>query len=135
MTLGARVTGFTGQILGISIDQVKTGEDSFLPGLEKIANETAQRIGVDMVLTETDFSLNCDYLGAGYAKPGDLEFNAIDDLAQKEGIFVGISSGATFAVAMQVAEKAPEGSVILAMLPDTGERYLSTPLFAHLKNA
>ena len=50
-------------------------------------------------------------------------------LAQKEGIFVGISSGATFAVARQVAERMPEGSVVLAMLPDTGERYLSTPLF------
>jgi cysteine synthase A len=50
-------------------------------------------------------------------------------LAQKEGIFTGVSGGSTFAVAMQVAEGAPEGSVILAMLPDTGERYLSTPLF------
>jgi cysteine synthase A len=50
-------------------------------------------------------------------------------LAQKEGIFCGISSGATFAVAMQIAEKAAPGSVILAMLPDTGERYLTTPLF------
>ena len=50
-------------------------------------------------------------------------------LAQKEGIFCGISSGSTFAVAMQIAEKAPQGSVILAMLPDTGERYLSTPMF------
>jgi len=50
-------------------------------------------------------------------------------LAQKEGIFTGISGGSTFAVAMQVAERAPEGSVILTMLPDTGERYLSTPLF------
>jgi len=50
-------------------------------------------------------------------------------LAQKEGIFVGISSGATFAVARQVAERAPEGSVILCMLPDTGERYLTTPMF------
>jgi cysteine synthase len=50
-------------------------------------------------------------------------------LAQKEGIFTGVSGGSTFAVAMQVAERAPEGSVILAMLPDTGERYLSTPLF------
>jgi len=50
-------------------------------------------------------------------------------LAQKEGIFTGVSGGSTFGVAMQVAERAPEGSVILAMLPDTGERYLSTPLF------
>ena len=50
-------------------------------------------------------------------------------LAQKEGIFCGISSGATFAAAAKVAEKAPEGTVLLAMLPDTGERYLSTFLF------
>ena len=50
-------------------------------------------------------------------------------LAQKEGIFCGISSGATFAAALQVAEKAAPGSVILCMLPDTGERYLTTPLF------
>jgi cysteine synthase len=53
------------------------------------------------------------------------------DLAQKEGIFVGITSGATFAGALEVAKTAPKGSNILAMLPDTGERYLSTPLFAN----
>jgi cysteine synthase A len=51
------------------------------------------------------------------------------DLAQKEGIFVGTSSGATFSGALQIAESAPEGANILCMLPDTGERYLSTPLF------
>jgi cysteine synthase A len=50
-------------------------------------------------------------------------------LAAQEGIFTGISGGSTFAVAMRLAEKAPEGSVMLVMLPDTGERYLSTPLF------
>jgi cysteine synthase A len=50
-------------------------------------------------------------------------------LAAEEGIFVGISSGATLAAAFAAAEKAEKGSVILAMLPDTGERYLSTPLF------
>jgi cysteine synthase A len=50
-------------------------------------------------------------------------------LAQQEGIFCGISSGATFGVAMKIAEKAQDGAVILAMLPDTGERYLTTPLF------
>ena len=50
-------------------------------------------------------------------------------LAQQEGIFCGISSGATFAAALEVAKDAEEGSVILAMIPDTGERYLSTILF------
>lgn len=50
-------------------------------------------------------------------------------LAAEEGIFTGISGGSTFAVSMEIAETAPEGSVILCMLPDTGERYLSTPLF------
>ena len=52
------------------------------------------------------------------------------DLARKEGIFVGITSGATFAAALRVSGEAPKGSTILCMLPDTGERYLSTPLFA-----
>jgi cysteine synthase A len=52
------------------------------------------------------------------------------ELARKEGIFVGISSGATFAAALQVSAEAPKGSTVLCMLPDTGERYLSTPLFA-----
>jgi cysteine synthase A len=51
-------------------------------------------------------------------------------LAAQEGIFTGVSGGSTFAIAMQIAEKAEPGSVILCMLPDTGERYLSTPLFA-----
>ena len=50
-------------------------------------------------------------------------------LAQQEGIFVGITAGATFAGALEVAKTAAPGSTILAMLPDTGERYLSTPLF------
>jgi cysteine synthase A len=50
-------------------------------------------------------------------------------LASREGILTGTSGGATLAVAMQIAERAEPGSVILAMLPDTGERYLSTPLF------
>ncbi|MDH4072213.1 MAG: cysteine synthase A [Gammaproteobacteria bacterium] len=50
-------------------------------------------------------------------------------LASQEGIFAGISSGATLAAAFEVAGRAEKGSVILAMLPDTGERYLSTPLF------
>ncbi len=57
------------------------------------------------------------------------------DLAQKEGIFVGISSGATFVGALKIAGEAPKGANILCMLPDTGERYLSTPLFADVPEA
>jgi cysteine synthase A len=50
-------------------------------------------------------------------------------LARQEGIFVGISGGATFSAALQVAKELPQGAAVLAMLPDTGERYLSTALF------
>ena len=52
------------------------------------------------------------------------------ELAAKEGIFVGITSGGTFAGALRIAAEAEKGANILCMLPDTGERYLSTPLFA-----
>jgi cysteine synthase A len=51
------------------------------------------------------------------------------ELASREGIFTGITGGATLAGALQLCERLPEGSTVLAMLPDTGERYLSTPLF------
>merc|ERR1712050_713714 len=51
-------------------------------------------------------------------------------LAQLEGTFCGTSGGATVATALEVCKKAPEGATVLAMIPDTAERYLSTPLFA-----
>jgi len=59
----------------------------------------------------------------------DLGIKTTLKLATEEGIFAGISAGATLATALKIAENAPEGSVLLAMLPDTGERYLSTELF------
>ena len=59
----------------------------------------------------------------------DESIAASRELAAQEGIFTGISAGATLAAALTVAKQAPKGSVILAMLPDMGERYLSTPLF------
>jgi cysteine synthase len=54
------------------------------------------------------------------------------ELARKEGIFVGITAGATLAGALQVCAEAPAGATVLCMLPDTGERYLTTPLFAEV---
>jgi cysteine synthase A len=62
--------------------------------------------------------------------PGAEAIRASKDLALKEGIFVGITAGGTFAGALRVAAEAEKGANILCMLPDTGERYLSTPLFA-----
>ncbi|PID36701.1 MAG: cysteine synthase A [Rhodobacterales bacterium] len=74
-------------------------------------------------------ALDAGYYDALLPIAGPDAIAAAKDLAAKEGIFCGISGGATFATALRVAEDAPEGAVILAMLPDTGERYLSTPLF------
>ena len=89
LALGAKIIGFSGQVLGISIDQTKTGEAAFPPILTEIINATARRIGVDIQMSDDDFLLNYDYLGAGYARPGDLEFDAIKDLARYEGIILG----------------------------------------------
>ncbi len=89
LALGAKLTGFKGEILGISIDQTKTGDAPFLPILADIANAAALRLETDIQMRPQDFGLNCDYLGAGYAQPGDLEFSAIQDLAEHEGILLG----------------------------------------------
>jgi cysteine synthase A len=64
--------------------------------------------------------------------PGADALKMSMELAQKEGIFVGITAGGSFAGALRVANEAPKGSTILCMLPDTGERYLSTPLFGNV---
>ncbi len=81
---------------------------------------------IPLVLQE---ALDKKYYDERVPIPGPEGVKWAKALAQKEGIFTGISGGSTFAVAMQVAAKAAAGSVILAMLPDTGERYLTTPLF------
>src|SRR5207237_9512469 len=62
--------------------------------------------------------------------PGPQAMHWSRQLAQKEGIFVGTSAGGTIGAALTVCEEAAEGSTVLCMLPDTGERYLTTPLFA-----
>lgn len=82
----------------------------FIPGV-------LDRQVIDEVLTVTD----------------DEAIESARALATDEGIFCGISSGGTFAAALKVAERVGPGTVILAMLPDTGERYLSTPLFEGVK--
>jgi cysteine synthase A len=81
---------------------------------------------IPLVLQE---SIDSKFFDERIAIPGAEGVKWAKALAQKEGIFTGISGGATFGVAHQVASKAASGSVILCVLPDTGERYLTTPLF------
>jgi cysteine synthase A len=64
--------------------------------------------------------------------PGPQAMHWSRQLAQKEGIFVGTSAGGTFAAAIEICTGAPSGTTVLCMLPDTGERYLSTPLFGDI---
>lgn len=85
----------------------------FIP---KLAEDSMTSIGADELVT--------------VAGPRSLECSR--NLAQQEGIFVGISAGGTLAAALTIAEKAAKGANILCMLPDTGERYLSTPLFENI---
>jgi cysteine synthase A len=83
----------------------------------------------DFISKLTEDALNEELVHQVIAIEGSEAMRLSKALAQQEGIFVGISAGATFSGALQVAAQAPEGSTILCMLPDTGERYLSTPLF------
>ncbi len=75
---------------------------------------------------------DADFIDDIMTVSGPDAMQASRDLARKEGLFVGISAGGTFACARAVAEKAQKGANILCMLPDTGERYLSTPLFENI---
>ena len=84
----------------------------------------------DFIPKITGDAVNMKLIDEIVVVPGAEAIKMSQQLAQKEGIFVGITAGGTFAAALRIAAKAAAGSTILAMLPDTGERYLSTPLFA-----
>ena len=81
---------------------------------------------IPLVLQE---AIDNKYIDELIPVPGPAGIEWAQKLAAHEGILTGVSGGSTFAVAMQIAEKSEPGSVILAMLPDTGERYMTTPLF------
>ena len=84
----------------------------------------------DFIAKLTGDAVTAGHVDQVMAIAGPEAIRLSQELATKEGVFVGITSGATFAGALKIAESAPKGTTILAMLPDTGERYLSTPLFA-----
>jgi hypothetical protein len=82
----------------------------------------------DFIPQLAEQALNSAHIDGYIPIDGNFSLQCAKDLAQQEGIFVGISAGATLVGALKLAETVPPGSNILCMLPDTGERYLSTPL-------
>lgn len=87
----------------------------------------------DFIPLITSEAVDADVIHKIIKTPHEEGIKWSHELARKEGIFTGISGGSTFAGAIEVANGAAEGSTILCMLPDTGERYLSTPLFADIE--
>jgi D-cysteine desulfhydrase len=88
MVVGARATGFEGQIVGIGIDKGEAGDDPYTIHLAKLANATAAHVGLEMEFSPDDFVVNQDYLGAGYGVVGELEREAIRLAAHLEGLIV-----------------------------------------------
>jgi len=87
----------------------------------------------DFIPKLTDDAVDMKVIDRLITIPNEDAMRCSKELATKEGIFVGITSGGTFAGALKVAEEAEQGANILCMLPDTGERYLSTPMFGGIE--
>ena len=117
------------QLIGSGIAQMRDDENAPAVSHSAFQPHPIQGWTPDFIPYVLQESIDEHYFDELIPVAGPVGIEWSKKLAQKEGIFTGISGGSTFAVAMQVAEKASPGSVILCMLPDTGERYLSSPLF------
>ena len=117
------------QVLGSGIPQPKDANGAPARSHPYFRPHLMQGWSPDFVSSLTETATSAGLIDEVVPVSGDDAMNLSRRLAREEGIFVGTSSGATLAAALQVAERAPEGSNIVCMLPDTGERYMSTPLF------
>jgi cysteine synthase len=116
-------------LIGSGVKQERDDSGSPAVSHEAFQPHPMQGWTPDFISKLTEDALNDDMVDQVLTIVGSEAIRLSKALAQEEGIFAGISGGATFSGALQVAEQAPKGSTILCMLPDTGERYLSTPLF------
>jgi len=117
------------QLLGSGIPQEWADDSTPAESHPLFRPHPMQGMGPDFIPRLTEDVVNAELIDKILPISGDDAFHLSKALAREEGIFVGVSAGATLAGALAVAEKAEPGSNILCMLPDTGERYLSTPLF------
>ena len=116
-------------ILGSGIPQQRNADGSIADSHPLFRPHLMQGWTPDFIPKLTEDVVAAEHIDAIVPIAGDDALRLSKALAREEGIFVGISAGATLAGALAVAEKAEPGANILCMLPDTGERYLSTPLF------
>jgi cysteine synthase len=118
------------QLLGSGIEQARNPDGTPAAPHPTFKPHPMQGWTPDFIPKLTGDAVDMKLLDRILSIPGAEAIRCSKDLAAKEGIFVGITSGATLAGALRVAQEAQKGVTILCMLPDTGERYLSTPLFA-----
>ena len=117
------------QILGSGIPQEKNDDGSPADSHPLFRPHPVQGWGPDFIPKLTEDAAAMNFIDRVVPVSGDDAFRLTKALAQQEGIFVGISSGATLAGALTVCKDAEPGTTVLCMLPDTGERYMTTPLF------
>ncbi len=117
------------QLLGSGIPQEREADGSPVGSHPNFRPHLVQGWSPDFIPKLTEDAVTAGTIDQIVPIDGKKALEFTRELARKEGIFCGVSGGATFTAAVEVAETAPAGSNILCMLPDTGERYLSTPLF------
>ena len=117
------------QMLGSGIPQERDADGNHIDSHPLFRPHLMQGWAPDFIPHLVEDVVDAEHIDSIVPIDGNDALRLAKQLAQKEGIFVGTSAGATLAGALAVAEKAEPGSNILCMLPDTGERYLSTPLF------
>jgi len=117
------------QILASGIPQIKDANGNHSESHPNFRPHLMQGWSPDFIPKLTEGTVSANLIDGYVAVDGNHSIQCSKDLAQKEGLFVGITAGATFSAALKIAETAPAGSNILCMLPDTGERYLTTALF------
>jgi cysteine synthase len=120
------------QLLGSGAEQARNADGSPASAHPAFKPHPMQGWTPDFIPKLTGDAVDTGVITRIIAIPNPDAMRYSRELAQKEGIFVGITAGATFAGALKVCADAPKGATVLCMLPDTGERYLSTPLFADI---
>ncbi|GIL41018.1 hypothetical protein TMPK1_32550 [Rhodospirillales bacterium TMPK1] len=121
------------QLLGSGIAQARAADGTITASHPNFRPHPMQGWSPDFISKLAEDAVSMHLIDQIVPIDGNDAMRLSRELAQKEGIFVGITAGAALAGALKLCETAPAGSTILCMLPDTGERYLSTPLFADIQ--